>query len=151
MLEPHARVHQAVFFGHFAFLCQPKKVILLFFFFRRVSLRARSGVAGLVFAVQCMSRGHELKRDTVMFDFFKCNKPGTPRQVRPELEYVVSGLPSIIAVVLKVGDGAIHICTSTYKTQHTPRLCICYCFVPKDCAPAKSNTTGQSTCSSACL
>ena len=58
----------------------------------------------------------------------------------------------MIAVSLKVGGAASLICTCTYKTQHTPRLCrICYCFVPKDCRPAKSNTTGQSKCSSARL
>ena len=50
-------------------------------------------MTGLVSVFQCMSRGQEN-----YLDFFKSNKPGNPRQVCPELEYV-------IAVLLKVGGG----------------------------------------------
>ena len=61
--------------------------------------------------------------------------PENSRQKCPELEYVVSGWQPVMAVLLKVGVGASLISTCTYKAEHTPRLCICYFFVPKDCAP----------------
>ena len=41
----------------------------------------------------------------------------------------------MIVVLLKVGGGASPIWTCTYKTQQTPRLCICYCFVPQGLWP----------------
>ena len=47
--------------------------------------------------------------------YFESNKPGNPRKVCPELEYVVSGWRSVIAVLLKVGGGVSLISTCTYK------------------------------------
>ena len=99
-------------------------------------------------ASQCMSHGHESISDT--FDFLKSNRPGNPRQVCPKLKHVVSGRRLVIAVLLKVGGGTSLIYECIYKTQHTPKLCICYCFLLKDCGPAKSDATAQSTRSSPC-
>ena len=59
--------------------------------------------------------GHLLH--TVTFLVFKSNKPGNPRQVCPELKYVVSGRRPMKAVLLKVSDGAslyMHIQNTTY-------------------------------------
>ena len=61
---------------------------------------------------------------------------------------IVSGWRSVIAVLLRVGCSASLICTCTYKTEHTPRLCM---LLFRDCGPAKSNMTGQNVCSSARL
>ena len=78
-LESHACVHHSSFFLAFCFSvpaktgfestlsvrgCVPSYV---YFFSRRLSLRARSGMAGLVFAFQCMTHGLESSRDTVWF------------------------------------------------------------------------------------
>ena len=113
-------------------------------------MRAHRGVAGLVFAFQCMSRGHEFPRDTGLIFLNRIGKEIRSKCVL-KLGYVVSGWRSVIAGLLKVGGGESLICTCAYKTQHTPRACICYCFVLKDSGPTESNTTGQSTYLSARL
>ena len=74
---------------------------------------ARSGVADLVFAFQCMSLGHESRWDTSLI-FLKSDKPGNLRQLCPELEYVVSGWRSVIALLLKVGYLYMQIQNTTY-------------------------------------
>ena len=64
----------------------------------------------------------------------------------PELEYVVWGWRSVIAVLLKVSYLYMHIQNTTYtEIMHLLQ------FLPNDCGPAKSNTTRQNTCSSALM
>ena len=91
---------------------------------------ARSRVAGFVSAFQCTSRG-PIPISTL---FFKFNTPRYPRQVFPEVEYVVSRRRSLIAVLLKVGGGASLICPYIYKTENTPRLCTVIVSYPRTVA-----------------
>ena len=98
--------------------------------FRRLSLRVDSGVARLVFAFQCMSYGHESHWDTIFIFFLKSSNLGNSCKVGSEQEYMVSGWRFVEAVLLKVAESLT--CTYTYKAQHTPRLRMYYCFVPKD-------------------
>ena len=61
--------------GDFAFLCQLRKALSVrgcahrYAFFRRLFLRARSDVAGLVFGFQCTSRGNAFHWDITLFLF----------------------------------------------------------------------------------
>ena len=96
MLVLHACVHQSVY----------------------LSLHARSGVAGLVSAFQCMSRGHEphlyqqmgFVPTTDALKFFKSNN----QEIRAKCV-----LNSNMAVLLKVGGAqALYLHTK----QHTSRL-----------------------------
>ena len=78
----------------------------------------------------CVSMHESWARIPSVIFLRKSYKLGNPRQVCPEVEYVVSGWRSVIAVLLRVGDGASLIRTCTYKTEHTPRLCIPWTVCP---------------------
>ena len=106
-----------------------------------LSVCALRGVAGLVFQFQYMSRGHESHR---LFFFLNLIN----QEIRTKYWNAVSGWRSVIAVLLKVGCGARLICTCT---QHTPRLCMRYCFVTEGCGPTKSNRLDKAHARDVCV